>query len=54
MPQLDIVHTLTVYLWTWLTLTLITLKIKTFTLTAKPKKLPPATAQLTTPPTPWT
>nr|QDX17837.1 ATP synthase F0 subunit 8 [Atropoides nummifer] len=54
MPQLDIVHTLTVYLWTWLTLALITLKIKTFTLTVKPKNQPLLTSQPPTPPMPWT
>nr|ADZ48867.1 ATPase 8 [Crotalus pusillus] len=54
MPQLDIVHILTVYLWAWLALTLTTAKIKTFTMTIKPKnnhgpRLKPATPTL-----PWT
>nr|QDX17821.1 ATP synthase F0 subunit 8 [Bothrops atrox] len=54
MPQLDIVHILTVYLWAWLTLTLTTLKIKTFALITKTKEQPPSAPQPTTPPTPWT
>nr|ACJ46424.1 ATPase 8 [Agkistrodon bilineatus]ACJ46425.1 ATPase 8 [Agkistrodon bilineatus] len=54
MPQLDIVHTLTIYLWTWMTLTLITLKIKNFTLAIKPKKQPQLISQQMTPPMPWT
>nr|ALK26869.1 ATP synthase F0 subunit 8 [Protobothrops mucrosquamatus] len=54
MPQLDIVHILTVYLWTWLTLTLITLKIKTFMLITKPKKQVALSLKPTTPHSPWT
>nr|ACJ46445.1 ATPase 8 [Agkistrodon piscivorus]ACJ46446.1 ATPase 8 [Agkistrodon piscivorus] len=54
MPQLDIVHILTIYLWTWTTLALITLKIKNFTLAVKPKKQPQLTPQQTTPYMPWT
>nr|QDX17840.1 ATP synthase F0 subunit 8 [Porthidium dunni] len=54
MPQLDVVHALTTYLWTWLTLTLITLKIKTFTLATKPKKQPPSISKEMSLPTPWT
>nr|ADZ48711.1 ATPase 8 [Crotalus aquilus]ADZ48869.1 ATPase 8 [Crotalus aquilus] len=54
MPQLDIVHILTVYLWTWLTLTLITMKIKTFTMTTKPKNNHEPPQKLTTPMLPWT
>nr|YP_009122943.1 ATP synthase F0 subunit 8 [Gloydius ussuriensis]AJK90827.1 ATP synthase F0 subunit 8 [Gloydius ussuriensis] len=54
MPQLDIVHILTVYLWAWLTLILITLKIKTLTLATKMKKQPPLNPQPTTLCTPWT
>nr|ADZ48739.1 ATPase 8 [Crotalus morulus] len=54
MPQLDIVHILTVYLWTWLTLILITMKIKTFTMTIKPKNNQGPPQKLTTPTLPWT
>nr|ADZ48705.1 ATPase 8 [Sistrurus catenatus] len=54
MPQLDIVHILTVYLWTWLTLTLFLLKIKTFTMNTKPKNDPSHYPQPTTPPLQWT
>nr|BAU97996.1 ATP synthase F0 subunit 8 [Protobothrops elegans]BAU98008.1 ATP synthase F0 subunit 8 [Protobothrops elegans] len=54
MPQLDIVHILTIYLWTWLTLTLITLKIKTFMLIIEPKKQATLSPKPTTPLMPWT
>nr|ADZ48833.1 ATPase 8 [Crotalus ravus ravus]ADZ48871.1 ATPase 8 [Crotalus ravus ravus] len=54
MPQLDIVHILTVYLWTWLALTLTTLKIKTFTMTIKPKNSHNLHHKPTTPALPWT
>nr|QNH68819.1 ATP synthase F0 subunit 8 [Bothrops diporus] len=54
MPQLDIVHILTVYLWAWLTLTLMTLKIKTFLLITKAKEQPHSAPRPTHPPAPWT
>nr|YP_009526078.1 ATP synthase F0 subunit 8 [Bothrops pubescens]AXT17983.1 ATP synthase F0 subunit 8 [Bothrops pubescens] len=52
MPQLDIVHILTVYLWAWLTLTLMTLKIKTFLLITKAKEQPPSAPRPAHPPAP--